>query len=216
MLVVDDVLYELKELECQYFDGNFLENLDAGKAYVVTVIAINKKGASPAVYQTVETLQQPELQLIEEKIPVQTELGESELVYGVGAGVGVALTLLILLGVAVRHSSCGRAARGEWSGELLTGQSGLFVQDKVCCRESTELAPGRAEEEEGGRSSAAPRTVSVCRHYRGRVYLRRQATVIAPRTSYHTTTTVIGFFGFLLFTNIYPVVFSSVCSYFYF
>ena len=94
-------------------DGNFLENLDAGKAYVVTVIAINKKGASPAVYQTVETLQQPELQLIEEKIPVQTELGESELVVGVGVGVGVALTLLILLGVAVRHSSCGRTARGQ-------------------------------------------------------------------------------------------------------
>ena len=98
--------------ERQYFDGNLLENLDAGKAYVVTVIAINKKGASPAVYQTVETLQQPELQLIEEKIPAQTELGESELVLGVGLGVGVALTLLLLLGVAVRHSSCGRAARG--------------------------------------------------------------------------------------------------------
>ena len=79
------------------------------------MIAINKKGASPAVYQTVETLQQPELQLIEEKIPVQTELGENELVVGVGVGVGVALTLLILLGVAVRHSSCGRAARGELS-----------------------------------------------------------------------------------------------------
>ena len=79
---------------------------------MVTVIAINKKGASPAVYQTVETLQQPELQLIEEKIPAQTELGESELVLGVGLGVGVALSLLVLLGVAVRHSSCGRAARG--------------------------------------------------------------------------------------------------------
>ena len=79
----------------------------------MTVIAINKKGASPAVYQTVETLQQPELQLIEEKIPVQTELGDSELVVGVAGGVGLALTLLILLGLAVRHSSCGRPVRGE-------------------------------------------------------------------------------------------------------
>ena len=59
---------------------NVLENLDAGIAYGVTVIAINKKGASPAVYKTVETLQRPELQLIEEKIPVQAEMGDSELV----------------------------------------------------------------------------------------------------------------------------------------
>ena len=51
-----------------------LEHLDAGVAYIVAVIAINKKGASPAVYKTVETLQQPELQLIEEKIPVQAEM----------------------------------------------------------------------------------------------------------------------------------------------
>ena len=70
---------------------------------------------------------------------------------------------------------------------VVRAKSGLFVQDKVCCRESTGAAAGR---EEGGRSSAAPRTVSVCRHYRGRVYLRTKDTVIAPQTSYHTTTTV--------------------------
>ena len=92
------------------------------------MIAINKKGASPAVYQTVETLQQPELQLIEEKIPAQTELGESELVLGVAVGVGVAVTLLVLLGVAVRHSSCGRAARGQSSLSL----SLSLVQGATC------------------------------------------------------------------------------------
>ena len=51
-----------------------LDNLDAGVAYLVAVIAINKKGASPAVYNTVETLQRPELQLIEEKIPHEAEV----------------------------------------------------------------------------------------------------------------------------------------------
>ena len=90
-----------------------LENLSAGSAYLVAVIAINKKGASQAVYNTVETLQQPELQLIEEKIPVQAEMGDSELVVGVGLGVAVAVTSLLLLGLAVRHSSCGRAGGGE-------------------------------------------------------------------------------------------------------
>ena len=50
------------------------DNLDAGVAYLVAVIAINKKGASPAVYNTVETLQRPELQLIEEKIPHEAEV----------------------------------------------------------------------------------------------------------------------------------------------
>ena len=89
-----------------------LEHLDAGVAYIVAVIAINKKGASPAVYKTVETLQQPELQLIEEKIPVQAEMADSELVLGVGVGVAVCVTVLIIVGVAIRHSSCGRR-RGE-------------------------------------------------------------------------------------------------------
>ena len=80
---------------------------------------------------------------------------------------------------------------------VVRAKSGLFVQDKVCCRESTGAAAGR---EEGGRSSAAPRTVSVCRHYRGRVYLRTKDTVIAPQTSYHTTTTVsVILYNFLFF-----------------
>jgi len=89
-----------------------IEHLDAGVAYIVAVIAINKKGASPAVYKTVETLQQPELQLIEEKIPVQAEMADSELVLGVGVGVAVCVTVLIIVGVAIRHSSCGRR-RGQ-------------------------------------------------------------------------------------------------------
>ena len=92
----------------QYFNTLKSEHLDAGVAYIVTVIAINKKGASPAVYKNVETLQQPELQLIEEKIPEQVELGDSELVVGVGVGVGVCVTVLIVVAVAVRHSNCGR------------------------------------------------------------------------------------------------------------
>ena len=53
------------------------EHLDAGRAYLVTVIAINKKGASTAVYQTVETVQQPELQLVEEKIEQEPDIAES-------------------------------------------------------------------------------------------------------------------------------------------
>ena len=50
--------------------------------------------------------------VIEEKIPVQAEMADSELVLGVGVGVAVCVTLLIIVGVAIRHSSCGRR-RGE-------------------------------------------------------------------------------------------------------
>ena len=57
------------------------DNLDAGVAYLVAVIAINKKGASPAVYNTVETLQRPELQLIEEKIPHEAEVRSCLYIY---------------------------------------------------------------------------------------------------------------------------------------
>ena len=35
-------------------------------------------------------------------------MGEGELVLGVGVGVGVCITLLVVAGVAVRHSNCGR------------------------------------------------------------------------------------------------------------
>ena len=98
----------------------------------MTVIAINKKGASPAVYNTVETLQQPELQLIEEKIPVQAEMADGELVVGVGLGVGVAVTLLVLMGVAVRRSSCGRGRReyrgGGGGSEYCSGSESECMQ----------------------------------------------------------------------------------------
>lgn len=76
------------------------------------MFAINKKGSSPAVYNTVETLQRPELQLIEEKIPLQAEMSDNELIMGVSVGTGICLTLLIIVGVVVRQSNCGRG-RGK-------------------------------------------------------------------------------------------------------
>lgn len=89
-----------------------IENLDAGVAYLVAVFAINKKGSSPAVYNTVETLQRPELQLIEEKIPLQAEMSDNELILGVSIGTGICLTLLIIVGVVIKRSSCG-GGRGQ-------------------------------------------------------------------------------------------------------
>ena len=80
-----------------------IQQLEAGKAYIATVTALNKKvtflplllftiniiiinthfliiikhhisqGASLSVHKMVETLQQPELQLVEEKIEVQVD-----------------------------------------------------------------------------------------------------------------------------------------------
>ena len=116
-----------------------IDNLEPGVAYTVAVIAINKKGASPAVYNTVttnqssasllidqsqllfqvETLQQPELQLIEEKIPpVTSSMADQELVVGVGVGVGVCITVLVVVGLAVRRSSCGNR-RGELRPQII-------------------------------------------------------------------------------------------------
>ena len=78
-----------------------------------------QKGASPAVHKNVETLQQPELQLIEEKIPEQLEMGENELVMGVGAGVASCITLLVIVGLIVRHSNCGRRRGKGWLSKFL-------------------------------------------------------------------------------------------------
>ena len=81
------------------------------------MFAINKKGSSPAVYNTVETLQRPELQLIEEKIPLQAEMSDNDLILGVSIGSGICLTLLIIVGVVVKRSSCGRG-RGRMKHKL--------------------------------------------------------------------------------------------------
>lgn len=81
------------------------------------MFAINKKGSSPAVYNTVETLQRPELQLIEEKIPLQAEMSDNELILGVSIGTGICLTLLIIVGVVIKRSSCG-GGRGRMKHKL--------------------------------------------------------------------------------------------------
>jgi hypothetical protein len=85
-----------------------IQALEAGKAYIATVTAINKKGASLSVHKMVETLQQPELQLVEEKIEVADELTQSDLVLGVGSGVGLCVTVLLVVGLWVRHAKCGQ------------------------------------------------------------------------------------------------------------
>ena len=56
----------------------------------------------------VETLQQPELQLVEEKIEVVDEMGQSDLFLGVGSGVGLCLAILLVVGFWVRHAKCGQ------------------------------------------------------------------------------------------------------------
>ena len=56
----------------------------------------------------VETLQQPELQLVEEKIDEDEGLVQSDLVLGVGSGVGICLTILLFVGIWVRRARCGR------------------------------------------------------------------------------------------------------------
>ena len=105
-----------------------IQELDAGQAYIATVTALNKKvgsywkkcskvttihktffqGASLSVYKMVETLQQPELQLVEEKIDEDEGLVQSDLVLGVGSGVGLCLTILLFVGIWVRRARCGR------------------------------------------------------------------------------------------------------------
>ena len=62
----------------------------------------------------VETLQQPELQLVEEKIEVEDEGAQSELVLGVGAGVALCLVILLLVGLWVRHARCGQRSQVYW------------------------------------------------------------------------------------------------------
>jgi len=129
------------------------EHLDAGRAYLVTVIAINKKGASTAVYQTVETVQQPELQLVEEKIEQEPDIAESDLILGVGVGVGLCLVLLLLAGLWVRHWRCGRAGPGPpgdgggigpGHGQQLTRKSILKKQQS--CDSSPDLIPHQDHE----------------------------------------------------------------------
>jgi len=85
-----------------------IEHLEAGSAYSVTVIAINKKGPSTAVHKTVETLQQPELQKVEENIELEPDIEQSDLILGVSVGVGLCVTVLLIVGFWVRHSRCGR------------------------------------------------------------------------------------------------------------
>ena len=94
------------------------------------------------MYNTVETLQQPELQLIEEKIPVQAEMADSELVVGVGLGVGVAVSLLVLMGVAVRRSSCGRGRREYRGGSEYCSGSESECMQSIHTIQRPSLPPG--------------------------------------------------------------------------
>ena len=115
-----------------------IEHLEAGIAYSVTVIAINKKGASTAVYKTVETLQQPELQLVEEKIELEPDISQSDLILGVSAGVGLCVTLLLIVGFWVRHSRCGRTRQPSLIQEYRQNTGGVggsvdfHSQDQEC------------------------------------------------------------------------------------
>lgn len=109
-----------------------IQELDAGQAYIATVTALNKKGASLSVYKMVETLQQPELQLVEEKIDEDEGLVQSDLVLGVGSGVGLCLTILLFVGIWVRRARCGRRTEASLLQEYTVGQA--TAGDESCRR----------------------------------------------------------------------------------
>jgi len=112
-----------------------IQHLEAGMAYIATVTALNKKGASLSVHKMVETLQKPELQLVEEKIEDAEELTQSDLVLGVGSGVGLCVTVLLVVGLWVRHAKCGqRTEQTSLLQEYGTGQ--VNSVDDHGCRQS--------------------------------------------------------------------------------
>ena len=49
----------------------------------------------------IDTLQQYELQLVEEKIKVVDEMGQSDLFLGVGSGVGLCLAILLVVSLSL-------------------------------------------------------------------------------------------------------------------
>jgi len=83
----------------------------------------------------VETLQQPELQLVEEKIEVADELTQSELVLGVGSGVGLCITVLLVVGLWVRHAKCGQRSETSLLQEYSVGPvTGAGEDGRLCSR----------------------------------------------------------------------------------
>jgi len=87
------------------------------------------------VHKMVETLQKPELQLVEEKIEDAEELTQSDLVLGVGSGVGLCVTVLLVVGLWVRHAKCGqRTEQTSLLQEYGTGQ--VNSVDDHGCRQS--------------------------------------------------------------------------------
>ena len=78
-----------------------IDNLTAGKSYMAEVISTNKKGGSVPKHHLVETLQQPEIQLVEEKLD-QPDNVSWDLVTGISLGIVICLSLLIGATVAVK------------------------------------------------------------------------------------------------------------------
>ena len=130
-----------------------INKLEAGKAYIVTTTALNKKGTSLAVHKIVETLQHPELQLIEEKIePQRPPVIQSELIICVSVGSGLCLLLLLAVGLWLRNYRCGSSEEGSSDGKqrslLHCGANGLEYSNKYSGSGLTTSVTGVDEEEE--------------------------------------------------------------------